>query len=99
MKKYVKLITALLLVVLMMIPSLAISVAPATYDEYLQAKEERDKLLSQNSSLTDKLEGMNGELGDMYDSLKENEDLTTSIILKEQSYSALLKSCMEQKDK
>lgn len=96
MKKYVKLITALLLVVLMVIPSLAISVAPATYDEYLQAKEERDKLLSQNSSLTDKLEGMNGELGDMYDSLKENEDLTTSIILKEQSYSALLKSCMEQ---
>lgn len=96
MKKYVKLTTAILIVTALILPSLLISVAPATYEEYLQAKTERDKLLSQNSSLTDKLEGMNGELGDMYDSLKENEDITTSVILKEQSYSALLKSCMEQ---
>lgn len=96
MKKYVKLIMAILIVTALILPSLFISVTPATYDEYLQAKEERDKLLSQNAGLTDKLEGMNGELGDMYDSLKQNEDITTSVILKEQSYSALLKSCMEQ---
>lgn len=96
MKKCVKLTTAVLIVAALIIPALSISVAPATYNDYLQAKEERDKLLSQNSALTDQLEGMNGELGDMYDSLKENEDITTSVILKEQSYSALLKSCMEQ---
>ena len=85
-----------LLAILLIMPSLLISVAPATYDDYVKAKEEREALLSQNSSLTNKLEGMNGELGNMYDSLKENEDIITSIVLKEQSYSALLKSCMEQ---
>ena len=96
MKKCAKLAAVMILVAALIFPALFIRVAPATYDEYVKAKEERENLLSQNGSLTDKLEGMNGELGNMYDSLKNNEDITTSVILKEQSYSALLKSCMDQ---
>lgn len=67
-----------------------------SYDEYEDYIEKKDELIKQNEQLTEELSAMNEQIDLMHEQLMENIVNSSDLTLKEQSYTDLLATCLEQ---
>lgn len=91
-------ISLYLVVLALVLTAIMIGAGADAEDEYKKRKKERDELAAENEELSDKLDTLNEEIQGMIDSLEANKELETNLILKEQSYSELLATCIKQYD-
>lgn len=68
----------------------------AGYDDYNESIKKRDELIAQNEKLESELDRINKEIGDMHSELIGNIQASGDLTLKEQSYTALLNTCLQQ---
>ena len=73
-----------------------LAVHSASENEYDEIIKRRDELIKQNAKLESDLDQMNQEIDDMHRQLIDKIQASGDLTLKEQSYTALLNTCLQQ---
>lgn len=94
-KKFLK-ATLLSLFMLSVIACFVLNGYSDGYSDYEDNKTEREELIEKNEELENTLEQMNGQIDDMHTQLLDKIQASGDLTLKEQSYTALLSTCLQQ---